>query len=111
MTFRHIVRSARVRQDLFDIWRQIEIEAGVQMADAVVARLVEAIDRAADRPLAYRQRQELRGSPRRLNVFRYAIFFEVLPDGDGIFVWRVVHGARDLRHILQRPRYPSESDG
>ncbi len=76
----------------------------------MVARLVEAIYRAADRPLLYRPRRELRGSPRRLNVFRYAIFFEVLPEADGIFVWRVLHGARDLRWVLRRPRFPGEED-
>ncbi len=76
------------------------------MADSVLARLIEAIHRAADRPLLYRQRPELKGSPRRLNVLRYAIFFEVLLEGDGIFVWRVLHGARDLRRVLRRPDLP-----
>jgi plasmid stabilization system protein ParE len=78
------------------------------VADSVIARLIEAIYRAADRPLLYQQRRELRASPRRLNVFRYAIFFEALPEGDGIFVWRVLHGARDLRRVLRRPRFPEE---
>jgi plasmid stabilization system protein ParE len=110
MASQRIIRSARVRQDLFDIWRHVDIEAGPQAADSVVARLVEAIYRAADRPLLYRPRRELRGSPRRLNVFRYAIFFEVLPEADGIFVWRVLHGARDLRWVLRRPRFPGEED-
>jgi plasmid stabilization system protein ParE len=80
------------------------------VADSVVARLIEAIYRAADRPLLYRPRRELRGSPRRLNVFRYSIFFEVLPEGDGIFVWRVLHSARELRPVLRRPRVPGEGD-
>ncbi len=110
MAFRRIVQSARAKQDLFDIWRQLDIKAGPEVADALVARLVEGIYRAADRPLLFRQRRELRGSPRRLNVLRYSIFFEVLPEGDGIFVWRVLHGARDLRRVLHRPLLPEGKD-
>ncbi len=108
MAPRRIVRSARAEQDLLNIWGHVDAEAGPELADSVVARLVEGIYRAADRPLAHRQRRELRGSPRRLNVFRYAVFFEALPDGDGTHVWRVLHGARGLRRALRRPHTPED---
>ncbi len=52
--------------------------------------------RAADNPGLYPERAEYRGHPRRINVFEYAIFYEPLPEGDGIFVLRVIHGRRDL---------------
>jgi plasmid stabilization system protein ParE len=95
MSLQRTARSASVRQDLFDVWRHIDLKAGPEVADGVVARLIQAIHRAADRPLLYRRRRELRGSSRRLNVCRYAILFEAPPEGDGVFVWRVLHGARD----------------
>lgn len=68
----------------------------------MLARITEALYRAADRPLVYQRRTGLRGAPRRVNVFRYAIFFEELPEG-GIYVWRVLHAARDMRRLLRRP--------
>ncbi len=52
------------------IWRYLDIEAGPQAADMVVARLVEAIYRAADLWLLYRQRREPFGSSRRLDDAR-----------------------------------------
>ncbi len=88
-----VVRSAPARRDISHIYQYVAKEAGLEVADAVVARIAEAMYRAADRPLLYQRRAELRGAPRRINVFRYSIFFEELPDGDGVFVWRVLHGA------------------
>ena len=63
-----------------------------------------SIAAAADNPFLYREREEHRGRPRRINVFEYAIFYEPLPEGDGIFVWRVIHGARNLPRHVRRPR-------
>lgn len=103
-----VIRAAHARRDLDDIWRYLDGEAGPQIADAVLARIVAAMYRAADRPLVHRQRHEHAGAPRRLNVLRYAIFFEPLPEGDGIFVWRVIHGARDLPRHVRRSVLPKE---
>jgi toxin ParE1/3/4 len=110
MPLPRIVRSDPARQDISNIYQHFAHEAGLEIADTVLARITEALYRAADRPLVYRRRNDLPGTPRRINVFRYSIFFEVLPEGDGIFVWRVLHGARDLRRILRRPRFPGEGD-
>ncbi len=109
MPLARIVRSAPARQDISDIYQHLAREAGLEIADTVLARITEALYRAADRPLVYRRRTELRGAPRRINVFRYSIFFEELPAG-GIYVWRVLHGARDLRRVLRRPRLRTERD-
>lgn len=109
MALARIVRSALARQDLSDLYQHLAQDAGLEVADAVLTRIAEALYRAAERPLNYRRRTELNGAPRRINVFRFAIFFEDLPDG-GIFVWRVLHSARDLRQILQRPRLPTDED-
>ncbi|HVY33922.1 MAG TPA: type II toxin-antitoxin system RelE/ParE family toxin [Caulobacteraceae bacterium] len=110
MTAPRIVRSASARRDLDDIWDYLAREAGLEIADAVLARMFEAMYRAAERPLLHRQRPEYTGSPRQITVFRYAIFYEPLPEEDGIFVWRVVHGARDLPRHIQRPASPDEEE-
>ena len=97
-----IVRSASARLDLDDIWDHLAREAGLDVADAVLVRLFEAMARAAERPSLYPKRPEYEGAPRRVNVFRYAIFYEPLSEGDGILVWRVVHGSRDLQRFISR---------
>jgi len=109
MPLARIVRSAPARRDIGDIYQHLAREAGLELADTIFARIMEALYRAADRPLVHRRRTELRGAPRRINVFRYSIFFEELPDG-GIYVWRVLHSARDIQRILHRPHFPSEGD-
>lgn len=107
MPIARIVRSDPARQDISDIYRRLAREAGLEIADMVLARITEAMYRAADRPLAYRRRTELQGAPRRINIFRYSIFFEELPEsssdsGRGIYILRVIHSARDIRRILRR---------
>lgn len=108
MASARIIRSASARQDLDDIWDYLAAEAGPDIADMVLARLFEALYRAADRPLLHRPRPEYLGAPRRINVFRYAILYEPLPEGDGIFLWRVIHGSRDLPRFVFRPTTPDE---
>lgn len=105
-----IVRSASARRDLDDIWDYLAREAGLEIADAVLARMFEAMYRAADQPSLYRQRLEYTGSPRQITVFRYAIFYEPLPEEDGIFVWRVLHGVRDLPQHIRWPARPDDEE-
>ncbi len=44
MASKRIIRSARVRQDLFDIWRHIDIEAGPQVGDSAPGQMIEHKD-------------------------------------------------------------------
>jgi len=74
-----IDHSPSARRDLDEIWDYLAREAGVPIADAVAARLFAAMRRAADHPLLYRPRPEFTGAPDRINVSRYAIFYEPLP--------------------------------
>lgn len=101
-----IVRSAPARQDVSDIYQYLGREVGLEIADMVLAGITDALYRAAERPSAYRRRPEFQGAPRRINVFRYSIFFEELPESSadlapGIYVLRVLHSARDIRRILR----------
>ena len=96
-----ILRSKSADRDLTSIWNYVAREASTAIADFVIARLFEAMHRAAENALLYRQ-TDYRGRPRRINVFDYAIFYEPLPDNDGIRVRRVLHGHRDLDRILRK---------
>jgi plasmid stabilization system protein ParE len=104
-----IVLSEPARADLEGIWDYLARESSPEIADFVIARLYEAMHRAADTPLIYRKRAEHRGAPRRINVFDYAVFFDSLPEDAGIFVWRILHGARELPSLVHRPPHPKES--
>jgi plasmid stabilization system protein ParE len=103
MAHSRVIRSQPAKNDLDLIWDTLAAEASPEIADFVIARLFEAMNRAAENPLLYRKRPEYRGHPRRINVFEYAIFYEPLPEGDGILVWRVIHARRNLVRFVRRP--------
>jgi plasmid stabilization system protein ParE len=83
------------------IWDYLALEASPAIADFVIARLFEAINRAAEHPLMYPE-TPYKGRPRRINVFEYAVFYEPEPDGS-IFVLRIIHGRRDVAQLMQKP--------
>ena len=99
-----ILRSPEARQDLLDIWAYVAGEAAPALADSVLARLYGAMEVLAEAPLIGRERAEFPGSPRSIAVRPYVIFYTPLPEGDGIRVWRVIHGARNLRRLVHPPR-------
>ena len=100
MAASRLIFSDPANDDLDDIWDYLATESSPEIADFVVARLFEAMRRAADNPKIYRERTEFRRNPRRVNVFEYAIFYEPLPEGDGVLILRVIHGRRDLPRRL-----------
>ena len=100
MVASRLIRSEPANDDLDDIWDYLAVESSPEIADFVIARLFEAMHRAAGNPKLYRERTEFRGQPRRVNVFEYAIFYEPLPEGDGVLILRVIHGRRDLPRRL-----------
>lgn len=74
------------------------------MADAVLARLYGALEVLAYAPKIGRERVEFAGRPRSFAVRPYVIFYKPLADGDGILVWRIIHGARNLVPLVRPPR-------
>ena len=99
-----IVRAALARIDIFEIWNYIAAENSPAVADAMLARITGALEVLASAPMIGRTRSDLRGNPRSFPVRPYTVIYEQLPEGDGIFVWRIVHGARNLRRIVKLPK-------
>lgn len=97
-----IIRAPRARQDLIDIWKFVARDAAPPVADALLARIYGALDVIAYAPYIGRERREFRGEPRSIPVPPFVIFYEPLPEGDGIVVWRVLHAARKLTNRLVR---------
>lgn len=98
-----ILRAPEARQDLFDIWTYIARDNAPSVADAVLARIYGALDVLAFAPKIGRERAEFAGRPRSFAVRPYVVFYEPLAEGDGILVWRILHGARDLRPLVRPP--------
>jgi plasmid stabilization system protein ParE len=98
-----VLISKPAMNDLDAAWDYLAEEASPETADFVVARLYEAMYRAAETPFLHRVPTEYEGAPRRINIFSYAIFYDPLPDEDRIFVWRILHVARDMPDLVFRP--------
>jgi plasmid stabilization system protein ParE len=92
-----VTLSLPANDDLDSIWDYLATEASPEIADFVIARLFEAMVRAAENPLMYPE-TSFSGRPRRMNVFEYAVFYEPESEG-GIFVLRVIHGRRHIEHL------------
>jgi len=88
---------------LLDIWAYIARENAPSVADRVLDRIYGALELLAETPLIGRERIEFVGTPRSFSVRPFVIFYEPLSAGDGILVWRVIHGARDLGRLIVRP--------
>jgi toxin ParE1/3/4 len=98
-----VLRTPHARQDLLDIWAYIARQNAPLVADAVLGRIHGAIEILARTPLIGRERGEFPGKPRSFAVRPYVIFYEPLSEGDGILIWRVIHGARDLPRLIVPP--------
>jgi toxin ParE1/3/4 len=105
-----ILRTPEARQDILDIWSYIARENAPSVADAVLARLEGAIEIIAQAPFIGPERPEFSGCPRSMTVRPYIIFYEPLPEGDGILLWRILHGSRDLTDHVRPPGGLSSSD-
>ena len=110
MAVARVVLSDPATADLDGAWDYLAREASPEVADFVIALLYEAMYRAAEAPFLHRVRSEYTNAPRRINVFNYAVFYDPIPEEGGIFVWRVIHAARDLPRLIRRPAYPPDTD-
>ena len=97
-----ILWADRAGTDVTDIWFTIAIESSPTVADAMLVRIYDKLDVLAANPMIGSRRSDLTGKPRGFVVRPYTILYEPLPER-GILVWRIVHGARDLRRIVKPP--------
>jgi toxin ParE1/3/4 len=96
--------TKRADADLRQIWRYIADNSAPSIADTVLVRIFDAAEALSFTPLIGRVRDDLHGNPRSFAVRPYTIIYEPLQDGGGILVWHVLHGARDLKSIVQPPK-------
>lgn len=91
------------RQDLKDLFDYIAEEDGPDRAQIVLRRLDVTLQSLAAWPGIGRQRRDLDGAPRSFSVWPWLIIYEPLPTGEGVYIWRIVDGRRDLAAIIHPP--------
>jgi plasmid stabilization system protein ParE len=84
--------------DLTDLFDYIAADSGVDRADAVLRRIGQTLESLAMFPRIGRVRDDLDGSPRAFSVWPWLVIYE--PSEDGIFVWRIIDGRRDIRRLV-----------
>ena len=89
---------SRAQRDLVDI-RDFIAQDNPPRAVTFVAELVEHFGRLAEQPAIGRARPEMGRGIRSMPHGRYVIFYR--PRQDGVSVYRVIHGSRDLGRGLQ----------
>ena len=95
-----IVLSLDAERDLDALFDWIAGDSGADRAEAILRRIDETLDLLAALPRIGRIRRDLDGEPRTFAIWPWVIVYEPLSAGDGIVVWRIVDGRRDLaRHI------------
>lgn len=92
-----IRRSRASREDVSGIWGYIA-DDDIDAAEAWIGTLDTKLRLLADNPMLGRARSEIAPDLRSFAVGNYVMFYE--PQPDGIFLVRVLHGARDARRLL-----------
>lgn len=101
--------STRARVDLLDLWDYVARESGFpDRADSLVLRIRGVCQQIADFPGIGTRREELAPGMRSFPVPPFLILYRI-PGDDSIEVLRVVHGARDLPHLMSPQDQPPET--
>jgi plasmid stabilization system protein ParE len=98
------VLSLDADRDLDALLTYLATHSGADRAAAVFDRIDEILQLLAMTPTLGRVRRDLDGGPRSFAVMRWVVFYEPMESEDGIYVWRVIDGSRDLGRTVQRPR-------
>jgi plasmid stabilization system protein ParE len=92
--------TPRAFRDLNEIRIYLEKNAGDRVADRVESRIFAAFDMLVQLEAVGHRRRDMRQPELRFHrVYRYMIVFRREP---GVVVLRVLHGARDIAHILKQ---------
>jgi antitoxin ParD1/3/4/toxin ParE1/3/4 len=96
----HII-SPKADEDVFQIWRYLYDQAGVEIANRVEADLYAAFETLARNPRLGHQRADLTSYPVLFfTVYSYLIVYR--PHAP-LEIARVLHGKRDVKRLLRTP--------
>lgn len=92
--------SGPAKEDLWEIWGYLAEHASLDIADRVVSELHEAMEKLVERPKSGHLRTDLAGETLRFwRVHSYLVVY--LPESTPLVVVRVLHGARDVKTMLE----------
>ncbi|WP_082554790.1 type II toxin-antitoxin system RelE/ParE family toxin [Caulobacter sp. Root1455] len=100
MTSPTVVRSAKARRDIRELYTWIVEDSGLSRAEMIVDRFETALRRLARRPLMGRLRSDFEGGPRSFSVGPWLIVYEPLQDESGIHLLRIIDSRRDVAALL-----------
>ena len=89
-----LIISPRAEEDLEEIWNFVA-ERDVEAADRLIESITDRFDHLLVYPEASRARHDLLVNLRSFPVKNYVIFYQ--PTNDGIEIFRVLHGSRDIQ--------------
>ncbi|MGH7177352.1 MAG: type II toxin-antitoxin system RelE/ParE family toxin [Tepidisphaeraceae bacterium] len=93
------ILSALARRDVQQIWDYLQVRAGIDVADRVVADIRIALRKLAGSPRVGHRREDLTDKPVKFfRVHSYLIVYRAIRGGIGVA--RILHGARDLPRLL-----------
>lgn len=88
--------TTRYINDLCDIWSYVATDS-YEAADRLIARIEKRVDQLKDLPSMGERQPQLGEYVRRILVGKYCVFYET--HNDELFVLRVIHSARDIKHL------------
>jgi plasmid stabilization system protein ParE len=92
--------SGPAREDLWEIWDYLAQHASLDIADRIVSELHQAMVKLAENPESGYLRTDLGEEPLRFwHVHSYLVVY--MPDSNPLIVVRVLHGARDVKTLLE----------
>lgn|ERR1700749_2010926 len=101
MSERRAVISPKAREDLTAIENYVAEHGGEALADGVIVRINKTISTLAYMPGIGNFRPYLRPGDRIFPVSPWTIIYRELREGDGIFVFRIIDGRRDLAALFE----------
>lgn len=91
-------KSLQAEADLTDIWLQVALD-NVDAADSLLNRINAQLALISRNPEIGRFRPEIRMDLRSFPVGSYVLLYRI--ESEGIYIVRVIHGARDLPNHVQ----------
>ena len=96
-----IERRPGARLDLYEIWEYVALKSPAS-ADKLLRRIYDAFDLLALNPQMGREQYHLAPNLRSFSVKPYIIFYEPLPDREGVEIVRVLHERQDRDRAFGR---------
>lgn len=97
-----IALSLEAERDIELLFNRVADDAGHDRAEVVLRRILDTIEHVSDLHGIGRVRNDLTGAPRAFSVMPSMAHHlrTVLPGDEGVVLWRVIDGPRDVpRHV------------